>query len=40
MIIRAVQFDKRTNEYIGPVSRFMYRVIPDYWYRRDREMFD
>lgn len=40
MIIRAVQFDKRTNEYIGPVSRFMYRVMPDYWYRRDREMFD
>ncbi|NLN38995.1 MAG: hypothetical protein GX155_05305 [Smithella sp.] len=40
MIIKAVQFDKRNNEYIGPVSRFMYRVIPDYWYRRDREMFD
>ena len=40
MIIRAVQFDKRTNEYIGAFSRFMYRVIPDYWYRRDKEMFD
>ncbi|MBP1710478.1 MAG: glycerol-3-phosphate dehydrogenase [Deltaproteobacteria bacterium] len=40
MIIQACQFDKRKNEYIGPFSRFMYRIIPDYWYRRDKEMFD
>ena len=40
MIIHACQFDKRKNEYIGPFSRLMYRIIPDYWYRRDKEMFD
>ncbi len=35
-IIQACQFDKRTREYIGPISRILYRLIPDIWYRRDR----
>lgn len=40
MIIHACQFDKRKNEYIGPFSRLMYRLVPDYWYRRDKEFFE
>ncbi|HQH00885.1 MAG TPA: hypothetical protein PLW56_10230 [Smithellaceae bacterium] len=40
MIIHACQFDKRKNEYIGSFSRLMYRLIPDYWYRRDKEFFE
>ena len=40
LIIEACQCDKRTQEYIGPFSRFMYRIIPNYWYRRDKELFD
>ena len=40
LIIQACQYDKRTREYIGPFSRFMYRIIPNYWYRRDKEFFD
>ncbi|MDD4862021.1 MAG: hypothetical protein PHI33_07915, partial [Smithellaceae bacterium] len=40
MVIHACQFDKRKNEYIGPFSRLMYRLIPDYWYRRDKEFFE
>lgn len=40
MVIEACQCDKRTQEYIGPFSRFMYRIIPNYWYRRDKEFFD
>ena len=39
LIIQACQYDKRTQEYIGPFSRLMYRIIPDYWYRRDKELF-
>jgi glycerol-3-phosphate dehydrogenase (NAD(P)+) len=39
-IIQACQYDKRTKEYIDPFSRLMYRIIPDYWYRRDREFFE
>ena len=39
LIIQACQYDKRTQEYIGPFSRLMYRIIPDYWYRRDKEFF-
>jgi glycerol-3-phosphate dehydrogenase (NAD(P)+) len=39
LVIQACQYDKRTQEYIGPLSRFMYRIIPDYWYRRDKEFF-
>ena len=40
MIIQACQHDKRTKEYIGQVSRFMYRILPNYWYRRDKSFFD
>jgi glycerol-3-phosphate dehydrogenase (NAD(P)+) len=40
LIIQACQYDKRTKEYIGPFSRFMYHIIPDYWYRRDKDFLD
>jgi glycerol-3-phosphate dehydrogenase (NAD(P)+) len=36
LVIQACQFDKRTQEYIGPVSRIFYKLIPNLWYRRDR----
>ncbi|PKN70009.1 MAG: hypothetical protein CVU54_08240 [Deltaproteobacteria bacterium HGW-Deltaproteobacteria-12] len=39
LVIQACQYDKRTQEYIGPFSRLMYRLIPNYWYRRDKEFF-
>ena len=35
-IINATQFDRRTKEFIGPVSRLFYRLFPDHWYRRHR----
>jgi glycerol-3-phosphate dehydrogenase (NAD(P)+) len=35
-IIQACQFDRRRKEYIGPVSRALYRLIPDLWYRRHK----
>ena len=35
-LIHACQFDKRTREFIGPVSRFLYRLIPNLWYRRHK----
>ncbi|MDO8785471.1 MAG: hypothetical protein Q7J12_04560 [Syntrophales bacterium] len=35
-IIQACQFDRRTQEYIGPVSRSLYRLIPNLWYRRHK----
>lgn len=35
-IIQATQFDRRTREYIGPVSRLLYRLFPNLWYRRHR----
>ncbi|HOO39943.1 MAG TPA: hypothetical protein PK653_00745 [Syntrophales bacterium] len=34
--IQACQFDKRAQEYIGPVSRVFYKLIPNLWYRRDK----
>jgi glycerol-3-phosphate dehydrogenase (NAD(P)+) len=40
MIIQACQYDKRTKEYIDPISRLMYRILPNYWYRRDKSYFD
>ena len=40
MIIHACQFDRRTSEYIGPLSRIMYSIFPDYWYRRDKGLFE
>jgi glycerol-3-phosphate dehydrogenase (NAD(P)+) len=33
-VLQATQFDRRTKEYIGPVSRFLYRLFPNLWYRR------
>ncbi|MBE9546748.1 MAG: NAD(P)-binding domain-containing protein [Proteobacteria bacterium] len=35
-IIQACQFDRRNKEYIGPVSRFLYKLIPNLWYRRNK----
>jgi len=35
-ILQATQFDRRTKEYIGPVSRLLYRLFPNLWYRRNR----
>ena len=35
-IIRACQFDRRTKEFIGPFSRLLYNLMPNFWYRRDR----
>jgi glycerol-3-phosphate dehydrogenase (NAD(P)+) len=39
MIIEACQFDKRTKEYIGPLSRALYRLVPRLWYRRHKGLF-
>jgi glycerol-3-phosphate dehydrogenase (NAD(P)+) len=33
-VIQATQFDKRAKEYISPISRVLYRLIPNLWYRR------
>jgi len=35
-IIQACQFDKREKEYIGPISRILYRILPNLWYRRHK----
>ena len=35
-VIQACQFDRRDKEYIGFISRFLYRLIPDLWYRRNK----
>lgn len=35
-IIQACQFDKRTKEFIGPMSRILYRILPNLWYRRHK----
>ena len=35
-IIQACQFDKRIKEFIGPVSRTLYRILPNLWYRRHK----
>jgi glycerol-3-phosphate dehydrogenase (NAD(P)+) len=35
-ILQATQFDRRAREYIGPVSRLLYRLFPNLWYRRYR----
>ncbi|MFZ2396271.1 MAG: hypothetical protein WAW09_08305 [Smithella sp.] len=40
IIIQACQNDKRTKEYISQASRMMYRIFPNYWYRRDKGFFD
>jgi len=40
IIIQACQHDKRTKEYISQASRMMYRIFPNYWYRRAKGFFD
>jgi glycerol-3-phosphate dehydrogenase (NAD(P)+) len=35
-ILNATQFDRRTQEFIGPFSRLFYRLFPNLWYRRHR----
>jgi len=35
-LIQATQFDRRTKEFISPVSRLFYRLFPYLWYRRHR----
>jgi glycerol-3-phosphate dehydrogenase (NAD(P)+) len=35
-VLQATQFDRRSREYIGPVSRLLYRLFPNLWYRRYR----
>jgi glycerol-3-phosphate dehydrogenase (NAD(P)+) len=35
-IIQACQFDKRTREFIGPMSRLLYKLFPNLWYRRHK----
>ena len=40
IIIQACQNDKRTKEYISQASRMMYRIFPNYWYRRDKGFLD
>lgn len=35
-VIQACQFDKRSKEYIGPLSKLLYRIFPGIWYRRDK----
>jgi glycerol-3-phosphate dehydrogenase (NAD(P)+) len=35
-IVQACQFDKRTKEFIGPMSRMLYRILPNLWYRRHK----
>ncbi|HRR40407.1 MAG TPA: hypothetical protein P5244_04140, partial [Syntrophales bacterium] len=39
IIIQSCQFDRRTNEFIGPISRIFYRLMPNLWYRRDKGIF-
>lgn len=39
-VIRSVQFDRRDKEYIGTLSSLIYRIMPDYWYRRRESIFD
>ena len=34
--LQATQFDRRAKEFIGPISRFFYRLFPNLWYRRHR----
>lgn len=35
-IIEACQMDIRKKEYIGPLSRAFYHLMPKFWYRRNR----
>jgi len=35
-VIQACQFDKRNEEYIGPISKLLYKMFPNIWYRRHK----
>ena len=35
-VIQACQFDRRDKEYIGFISRLLYKLIPNLWYRRHK----
>ncbi|MBN2539324.1 MAG: NAD(P)-binding domain-containing protein [Deltaproteobacteria bacterium] len=35
-VIEACQLDKRDKEYIGPISKLLYRMFPNIWYRRHK----
>ena len=37
-ILQAIQFDRRKREYIGPMSRLVYRLFPNLWYRRHLDL--
>ena len=39
IVIQACQLDRRSNEFISPFSRFFYRLMPNFWYRRDKGIF-
>jgi len=39
LIIEACQFDRREKEYVGAVSRLLYRLFPSLWYRRKEGIF-
>ncbi len=39
-VIQACQYDKRNKEYIDVLSRMMYKILPNYWYRRDKTILD
>ena len=34
LVLRACQFDKRSQEYISTISRVFYKLFPNLWYRR------
>ncbi|MDR2861520.1 MAG: hypothetical protein LBV07_03105 [Syntrophobacterales bacterium] len=34
LVLQACQFDKRSHEYIGVMSRIFYHLLPHFWYRR------
>ncbi len=36
LLIQSCQLDRRVKEYIGPMSRFLYRIMPNLWYRREK----
>jgi glycerol-3-phosphate dehydrogenase (NAD(P)+) len=35
-VVQACQFDRRDREYIGLTSRFLYKLVPNLWYRRNK----
>ena len=35
-VIQACQFDRRDKEYIGFISRILYKLFPNLWYRRNK----